>query len=199
MIVEGKGETRRAQGSLKKLAALSNSPERYWNEVFLPHLNGNHPVEAKANLMAVMDAVVCDEALAFLKQKVQNPKDPLRNPAFQSLLRWNTYQTAEVWIAGLKAEKPEGDTLKTIETGLIRLLKNQGGRVRASTRNQTAVEVIPLLPTADSKLKILNVIASPENQDKEHLKKILPALVDDKDIGKQVQQFLDSLSEPDSA
>lgn len=194
MIVEGKGETRRAQGSLKKLAGLSKSPELYWKEVFLPHLNGSQPAETRANLMAIMDVVAIDASLEFLKQKVQDPNDPLRDAAFKSLLRWKSYQASNVWIAALKAEKPQGDTLTTIENGLIRLLKNQGGRARPNARNQTAVDVIPLLPTAESKLKILNVIATPDNKDKKNLKEILPALLDDKDVGKQVQQFLDSLS-----
>ncbi len=178
-----------AQSSVKRLSLALNQSDAIWREAFVPVLESADAATSE-DLMAIMDGVATGESLTYLKKRVEEREDPLRKPALRALQRWPHFDAADVWVNIVADTNSVPETLDLAERSLKRILTRNEIKADADRKLQLAVTAIEQAPSLEFKQSILACYAKPNADMKGRMKKAFAPLVDDEDIGSQVQELL---------
>jgi HEAT repeat protein len=192
IIVTQDSLMRAAQGSLKKVSNNIGAAEFQWTEYYLPALNSAVSDDARKGVLAILDGVSCEPAAQYL-QKLIRTDSPLRSDAIKSLSRWADISAAEVWASiynseGLLSDADQAAALR----GLKRLFSQD--RIAGESRDKVRLAAELIKGASSAKLKEA-IVSSYEGRKLDRhtakeLKTSFKPLLDDPDVGLQVQALL---------
>ena len=201
VIVDQDGLMRDAQRSLKRRSNNMGIPEFQWESAYEPALTAASSDETRKGVLAILDGISCSKAAKYLGTLISSDS-PLRADALRSLSRWTDISAGEIWLELAVADGADEATIASSLRGLQRVLTTESVAGDGKDKVDLAIRAIQQAPNAGFKMGIVEcyLVEDPEAEVDEaifnwssnrELRKRLPELLEDPDVGEALARVLD--------